>query len=218
MYLLPRKIIDMKGEKIGRLTVLERAENTKSNKAQWLCLCDCGNKVVIPRSSFIRGTKSCGCLRSDWAKENNRIHGMKKTRLYRIWSGMKDRCCNPNSKYWGRYGGRGICVCDEWKNFIDFYEWSLESGYSEKLTLDRIDNNGDYCPENCRWSTYKQQENNRSNNRILVHNGESHTISEWSEIVGIDQRLISQRLYHGWSAYRALTELPKRRNKKCQTI
>ena len=142
---------------------------------------------------------------------------MKGTRLYRIWSGIKDRCCNQNSKYWDRYGARGITVCNEWKNsFEQFYQWSLDNGYRENLTLDRIDNNKGYSADNCRWATYKEQENNRSNNRKLEYEGEVHTISQWSDIVGIEQRLISQRLYHGWSIKRALTELPKRRNKICQ--
>ena len=215
---MPQKAIDMTGMKIGRLTVISRADNTNQNKAQWLCVCDCGNKVIVSRRHLKDfSTVSCGCYRSELAKENNSTHKMKGTRIYRIWSGIKDRCCNQNSKYWYRYGARGITVCDEWKNsFEQFYQWSLDNGYRDNLTLDRIDNNKGYYTDNCRWATYKEQENNRSNNRILEYEGETHTISQWSEIVGIEQRLISQRLYYGWSVKRALTELPKRRNKICR--
>ena len=181
---MPQKAIDMTGMKIGRLTVISRAENTNQNKAQWLCKCDCGNEVIVSRRHLKDfSTVSCGCYRSKLAKENNSTHKMKGTRLYRIWSGIKDRCCNHNSKYWDRYGARGITVCDEWKNsFEQFCQWSLDNGYRDNLTLDRIDNNKGYFADNCRWATYKEQENNRSNNRMLEYEGEVHTISQWSEL------------------------------------
>lgn len=209
---MAHKAIDMVGMKIGRLTAISRAENTKQNKAQWLCKCDCGNTVVVSRRHLKDySTVSCGCYRSDLAKEQHTTHGMKSTRLYRIWSGMKDRCCNPKSKYWNRYGGRGITVCDEWKNFFEnFMEWSFTNGYTDDLTIDRIDNSKGYYPDNCKWATMKEQENNRGNNHLIEYKGETHTISEWSEITGIDQRLISQRLYHKWSEERALTQIPRR--------
>jgi hypothetical protein len=175
--------IDMTGQVFGRLTVLERAENTKRNKAQWLCQCSCGNKTIVSRTHLKRGqVKSCGCYRVDLGKLN-KTHGMKGTRLYRIWSGMKDRCLNRNSKYWDRYGGRGITVCEEWKTFENFMEWAKQNGYSKKLTLDRIDNDGNYEPSNCRWATMKQQQNNRSNNLRYTFKGVTHTLSEWSDII-----------------------------------
>lgn len=196
---MPQKAVDMAGMRIGRLTVISRAENTKNNKAQWLCKCDCGNMKVISRTHLKRNTVSCGCYSAEIARISHTTHGMRKTRIYRIWSGMKDRCCNTKSKYWGNYGGRNITVCEEWKkSFESFLKWSNDNGYNDNLTIDRIDNNKGYSPDNCRWVTYKVQENNRSNNRILEYNGESHTVSQWSEITGINQRVISQRLYYGW--------------------
>lgn len=210
---MPQKAVDMTGMRVGRLTVISRAENTKQNKAQWLCQCDCGNTTVVSRKHLKDGsTVSCGCFSRETAARVHTTHGMKKTRLYRIWSGMKDRCCNPKSKYWDRYGKRGIDVCDDWvQSFENFYWWSIKNGYSEELTIDRTDNDKGYSPDNCRWATYKEQENNRSNNRILEHKGQAHTISEWSNITGIEQRLISQRLYYGWDTEKALRQLPKRR-------
>lgn len=211
---MARRAVDMAGMRIGRLTVISRAENTRQNKAQWLCECDCGNEVVVSRRHLKdMSTLSCGCYRSDYAKDNNSTHGMKGTRLYRIWSGMKDRCCNPKSKYWDRYGARGIAICQEWLGFQEFYNWSIAHGYSKNLTLDRIDNDKGYSPENCRWATYSEQENNRRNNRILEFYGESHTVAEWSRIVGIDQRIIGQRIFYGWSIERALTQKVRKRGK-----
>ena len=180
---MPQKLIDMTGEVYGRLTVIERAKNTKQGKTQWLCQCSCGNKAIVPRKRLKEGsTKSCGCYRVDLGKLN-RTHGMKGTRLYRIWTGAKDRCLNTNSKYWDRYGGRGITFCDEWKTFENFMEWAKQNGYSKKLTLDRIDNDGNYEPSNCRWATMKQQQNNRSNNLRYTFKGVTHTLSEWSDII-----------------------------------
>lgn len=211
---MAQKAVDMSGQKVGMLTVISRAENTKSNKAQWLCKCDCGNYTIVSRRHLKDySTVSCGCYRSELAKKQHSTHNMKGTRLYRIWSGMKDRCLNPKSKYWSKYGERGIGICKDWRKFENFYEWAIKNGYKEDLTIDRINNDGDYEPSNCRWATYKEQENNRSNNRILEYKNQSHTISEWSEIVGIKQRIISQRLIHGWTVERALTQKPRRRNK-----
>lgn len=215
---MSRQAIDMIGVRVGRLEVISRAKNTSQNKAQWLCKCDCGNEIVVSRRHLIdSSTLSCGCYAKEIASQCHTKHGMKGTRLYRIWAGMKDRCLNHKSKYWHMYGGRGIDVCDEWKNsFESFMYWSMSNGYKDDLTIDRIENDKGYYPSNCRWATYKEQENNRRNNRLIQFGGETHTISEWEEITGIDSCLISQRLYYGWSIERALTQKPRRRNKICQ--
>lgn len=207
---MPMPAKDMKGQKIGRLLVLEMAENTKDNKARWLCKCDCGKLVVIPRASFTKNVKSCGCYVSDLAREQHTTHGMKGTRIYRIWTGMKDRCLNSKSKYWERYGGRGIKVYEEWKKFENFYSWAMENGYSEDLTLDRIDNDGNYEPNNCRWATYQEQENNRSNNKIIEYNGETMTVSQLANKYGIKPKILHSRLYKGWDIDRALTQKIRR--------
>lgn len=143
--------------------------------------------------------------------KGNLRHGMRHTRLYDIWRGMKQRCYNPKTNRYKNYGGRGICVCDEWKNdFQSFYNWAISSGYSDDLTIDRINTDGNYEPGNCRWATVKQQANNRTSNNIVEFNGESHTLTQWSEITGIKMATIWARLQKGWSVSDALTVKPFR--------
>ena len=120
---------------------------------------------------------------------------------------MKERCYNPNRNSYCWYGAKGICVCDEWDDFENFYDWSMNNGYSDELTIDRIDSNGNYCPENCRWSTDREQANNRSTNRIIEYNGESHTLEEWSRITGIASSTIRMRLdEYKWDVEKSLTK------------
>lgn len=185
----------MTGTRVGRLTVIAKAERTKSGKTQWLCKCDCGNEVIVSRRHLKdASTKSCGCYRREHSSQANRTHGMRKTRLYRIWTGIKDRCNNPKSKYWKRYGGRGITVCENWNNSFDaFYEWATNNGYTENLTLDRKDNDLGYCPENCRWATYQEQENNRSNNVLYLIDGETLTLAQLSRKVGLTRAITAKK-------------------------
>jgi hypothetical protein len=141
--------------------------------------------------------------------KGNYKHGMRHTRIYNIWRSMRQRCSNPNCINYHNYGGKGITVCDEWNDSFElFYEWAKKSGYKDGLTLDRKDADGNYEPSNCRWATQKEQQNNRTNNRLIEFQGETHTLGEWSTITGIKLATIWNRLKCGWSVEDALTRKP----------
>lgn len=189
---------DLTGMKFGRLTVVSRDESTVgSGKIKWNCVCDCGNTLSVLTHSLVSGnTKSCGCLQREIAGNLHRTHGeTQKTRLYNIWSNMKERCYGINCKDYPDYGGRGIKLCDEWRcNYLSFKSWALKNGYDDSLSIDRIDVNGDYSPENCRWATVHMQANNKRNSRIIECCGQSHTLSEWAAITGVSVSTLFCRL------------------------
>lgn len=191
------------GQRFGKLTVIERAENNKQGKTMWKCVCDCGKVKLKPVSSYdLKKGKvtSCGCNYFISNKSRNKKHGMTNTRLYEIWSSVKQRCYNKKSMAYKYYGGRGIAVCDEWVNdFQAFYVWAMANGYRDDLTIDRIDNNKGYSPDNCRWATYKTQENNRTNNMIVEYKGQKYTVSQLSKILGISQPTLNWRIKHNWA-------------------
>lgn len=128
-----------------------------------------------------------------------------KSRLYRIWAQMRSRCNNPNTPLYKYYGGRGIKVCDEWNDYENFYTWAMESNYNNDVSIDRIDVNGDYCPDNCRWATNKEQANNKRNNKLITFNGKTQTVAQWAEEYNIDNKLLLSRLNYGWNIEKALT-------------
>lgn len=205
------KFQDLSGQKFGKLTAISRAKS-KGKRTMWNCVCECGNKKVIEAYSLKSGnTQSCGCIEK--LKPNAQKHGMHGTRLYNIWSGMKSRCyCKTSSRY-KYYGERGIKVCDEWlHDFQAFYDWAMANGYDDTLTIDRIDVNGNYEPDNCRWSTEQEQCNNRTTNRMIGYKGETYTLSQLSELCGVPYFTLRSRLDSGWSVEKALsTPITKRR-------
>lgn len=187
------------GKKYGRLTVIKLTHFKK--KWYFECKCECGGKKVVGRDNLIYGhTKSCGCYKRDYLRKKHITHGLSKTKLYGVWETMKNRCYNPNSTKYKRYGARGILVCDEWKNnFEAFYNWAVLTGYKKGLTIERINNNGNYEPSNCRWLTNKEQANNKSTNKYITYNGQTKTLAEWCNVFNVPYSLFRGRLRLGWS-------------------
>lgn len=202
---------DLSGLKFGKLTVLERVDDyiapSGGRHARWKCRCDCGALKEINGEALLRGqTVSCGCFARNTLSKRQVTHGQSRTRLYRIWCAMKARCNNPNTMYYSEYGGRGIAVCDEWSSsFEAFRDWALENQYNPSLSIDRIDTNGNYEPSNCRWVGCVAQANNRRSNVVFTMNGETHTLKQWSDILGVNYNTVRSRVWSGWTIERALT-------------
>lgn len=197
---------DMIGKRFGRLVVIEKSEpiniyNRKSH-SYWKCICDCGNEKLVRIDHLIRGhVKSCGCL----GRESKIKHGMINTKLYKVWDGIKSRCNNPNSKAYKNYGGRGIKICESWNDFMTFHKWSIESGYEEGLTLDRIDVNGNYEPSNCRWVTRKKQARNTRKTIYATINNKTMDLCSWADEIGENREKLYRRVHKlGWTPEEAV--------------
>lgn len=202
------------GKRYGSWLVL----NDTEDKRKVHCRCDCGTEKDVWRTNLTCGySSSCGCVPHAKMIERCTKHGGTRTRLYTVWSNMRRRCYEPQNKRYARYGGRGITVCDEWKDdFGAFRDWMLAQGYDEtspygKQTLDRIDNDGDYSPDNCRIVDIKKQNSNRCTRHLLEYNGFSMSITEWNNKMGYPDGCIDKRIRRGWSVERAITTPPKRR-------
>lgn len=206
------KHIDLTGKKFARLNVTGNFILTKQGRRKWECRCDCGKTTWVVTNNLLSGkTKSCGCWNEEVKSKTHTKHGMSHSRIYRIWSNMKARCETKTNKAYGLYGGRGISVCAEWEEFIPFRDWALSNGYQDNLTLDRMDNDGNYEPGNCRWATPKEQGNNTRCCHYITYNGETKTVRGWEEALGYSRGIIHSRLKSGWSVERAIEEKPHKR-------
>lgn len=200
------------GKKFGRLTVTSFTQVKSKNYScvGWVVTCDCGNqRVVLPYHLVTGHTTSCGCykgeLRSQKNKTEKTTHGGRHERLYGIWHGMKQRCYDKNNKDYPKWGGRGIKICDEWKNdYASFRSWSVDNGYNDSLTIDRIDSEKGYDPSNCRWVDFHTQATNRKNIRSYVLNGEEKNLKELADEYGIQYGTLYRRIKSGWGLEDAL--------------
>lgn len=201
------RVLDLTGQRFGRLLVKCLSHIDKQRHSNWSCLCDCGESKVVTRGNLKKGNvKSCGCL---FGEGNNRKHGhrtkAKTSKVYMTWGRMVKRCYNKNDSSYSRYGGRGISVCKRWLIFENFLE-NMGEPPTKNHSIDRINNDGNYCKSNCRWATSKQQQRNTRNNLMITHNGQTFCLAEWSERTGIKKHSISQRLKQGWSMGKIINE------------
>lgn len=199
----------MTGKRFGRLTVLEKSHKDARQEWYWKCRCDCGNIVIVSGNKLRSGnTSSCGCLQKESRGKTLRTHGLSETKLYTIHRNMLARCYNKKSSMYYRYGKRGIKVCEAWRtSFEEFAKWALSAGYTEGLSIERADVNGDYSPDNCRWITKKQQYLNRSDSHLITAFGKTQTIKEWAEETGIKYDTIERRINkYSWSPEKAVSK------------
>lgn len=208
------KCLDLVGEKFGKWSVVQKGVSTDAGKVRWVCLCSCGTQKLVVGSD-LKGGKSTQC-RSCSAKSAGNVerlkgrssdvtHGMSRTRFYNIWLGVLNRCSNGNKDY----QGRGIKVCDRWLNFEAFKE-DMYGGYKENLTIDRVDNNGNYEPSNCRWATHSEQARNTRRNKLLTYKGDTMTLVDWCEVLGLKYHTVKKRLNSGWGVEDAFEKVKQK--------
>lgn len=210
------RFVDITGKRFNDLVVIERMENAKGGVTVWKCQCDCGNITTVRGSNLKNGSvKSCGCRIH---KSHNATHRMSKTRLYREWALIKSRCFNKNIKSYKDYGGRGIKMCNEWADsFETFRDWAYQSGYTDELTIERVDHDGDYCPTNCTWIPFNKQQKNRRTSYAIEYNGKTQDLVSWCNELGLPYKNVHNRIYKlGWSFEKAISEPVhiEKRNKK----
>lgn len=201
------------GSRFGRLSVVERFPSYMGKKKTYYrCVCDCGNEVFVSSCNLGKHCNSCGCLSKEIVSERFSTHGKSNTKLFVIWTDMRNRCLKERDREYKNYGGRGVTICVEWLDFQNFHDWAIANGYDEnaprgQCTLDRIDVNGNYEPSNCRWVDMKVQSRNRRNNVRFSLNDESRTIAEWAEISGLPYSTIYYRyVIKRWSPLKTLTK------------
>lgn len=202
---------DLTGKKYGMITVIRRSEkagNGKKPKILWECICDCGKETIVSSSALLTGhTVSCGCKKIKHGFSN-------KERLYNIWKGMRQRCNNPNNPSYEHYGGRGISICDEWNDYANFRNWAYANCYDDTLSIDRINNDGNYDPTNCRWVNNEVQTNNQSKNRMIEYNGCKYTMSQLAKELGLSYSSMQHRIERGWIIERIVNQKQRKSPKK----
>jgi hypothetical protein len=209
------KFVDITGKRYGKLTVIRKhGHNEKGNRITWECLCDCGNTAIVTGIYLGRRTNSCGCMSSRaTASERNSTHGMSKTRIYRVWASMLERCNTPSTDSYRLYGARGIKVCDRWKSFEHFFE-DMGDTYKEGLSIERVDVNGDYCPENCTWIEKSKQAINKRTTNKFMHDGEYVSLKTMCKIYNAPYQTMLNRINAGMEIYEALAAPVKNYKKK----
>ena len=200
----------MIGKQFGKLTVVEKTnkpEGITNRYVHWKCRCECGKETIVTSHNLRSGnTKSCGCITKERMHKLNLKTGGYKSRLYRIWIGMKTRCSNHNIPQYKDYGGRGIGICDEWKhNFKNFRDWAISNGYKNNLSIERINNDGNYEPSNCKWGTLREQNRNRRTNNIITFNGKTQCALDWAIELEMNPKTLFGRFHRGWSIEKTLT-------------
>lgn len=202
-----RPIRNLSGQKFGRYTVI-KLHDKRANRGQtlWVCRCDCGNERLVMSQNLTRGnSKSCGCLCRENTSKANSTHRLTKHPAYKSWLSMRKRCYGNDPHAYKYYGSRGIKMCERWNKFENFWE-DMNSTWKDGLEIDRIDNDGNYCPENCRWATRKEQVRNTRFTHWVEFKGQRKSVAEWSEITGIPYGTLHSRVYTGWTGERALTQ------------
>ena len=202
------KALNLKGKEFNYLLVQKRSGSNKQGRSTWECLCKCGTTIIATGSLLVSGNvQSCGCFKIEKMKINGkqrRTHGMKKTPEYTAWRNMKDRCYNKKDKNFKTYGGRGITVCEQWRNSFENFLKDMGKKPSKKHSLDRVDNNKGYSPDNCKWVTMQEQSNNRRSNKRISFQGITMTIAQWARFRGITYPALAQRIRNNWDIAKAL--------------
>ena len=209
------KLIDITGKKYNMLTVVKRVENGSNGQVRWECICDCGNTTIVKGGNLKNGAvKSCGCLLHK--TPHNKTHGESNTSLYRMWKGMIYRCHNEKNQAYKFYGARGISVCDSWHDYETFKKWVEETKPDDDYTIERLDVNDNYCPQNCIWIPMEEQANNRRSNVNIEYNGETHNLMQWCKLLNLNYKNVHNRIYKlGWSFEKAIsTDIDKSKRNK----
>jgi hypothetical protein len=208
--------VNLTGKVFGRLTVVEYA-GYENRKTHWYCKCDCGTTLKVLSNSLQSGnTKSCGCLTADVSKITHTKHSLSKTRLYKTWQEMLQRCNNPNEPAYKDYGARGITVCKEWKDYMVFHNWAANNGYENTLTIERKNVNGNYEPNNCKWATIKEQQNNKRTCIFITFRNKTQSLNNWSIELNMSYSALIGRCRLGWSIDKMFNTPSKERSKNAK--